>query len=478
MIVHIRKGEGNMRKKVVSGLLCAAMAATLIGGCSSKSTQSTQSGSGTTEATSKGATEEKGADSTEGKVVNIYVWNDEFKARYEDYYASKLPEGYTVNFITTPSENNAYQNALDEALLNQADAKADDKVDMFLVEADYILKYVNSDSTTDLKDIGITDQDMSKQYNYTKEIAQDANGAQKGISWQGCPGLYIYRRSIAKAVLGTDDPAEVQKAINDWDSFDKTAEKMKEKGYYMVSGFDDTYRTFSNNVSAPWVDGTKVVIDPNMEKWVEQTKDYTDKGYNQKTILWAAEWAAGQGPEGKVFGYFMPAWGVDFVMAGNSLEKAEADGGKQEVGNGCYGDWAATIGPESYNWGGTWICAANGTDNADIVADIMRTICCDDATMKKIVEEKNDFVNNKTVMEELAKSDYKSQFLGGQNPLQMYCDAAEKIDMSKISPYDQGLNEEFQTAMHDYFNGAVDKDTALKNFYTAITEKYPELKTE
>ncbi|WP_312441310.1 carbohydrate ABC transporter substrate-binding protein [Lacrimispora sp.] len=467
-----------MRKKVVSGLLCAAMAASLIGGCSSQSTQSTQSGSGTPETTSKEAAAETGTGSTEGKVVNIYVWNDEFKARYEDYYASKLPAGYTVNFVTTPSENNAYQNALDEALLNQADAKADDKVDMFLVEADYILKYVNSDSTTDLKGIGITDQDMSKQYNYTKVIAQDANGAQKGISWQGCPGLYIYRRSIAKAVLGTDDPAEVQKSINDWDSFDKTAEKMKEKGYYMVSGFDDTYRTFSNNVSAPWVDGNKVAIDPNLEKWVEQTKNYTDKGYNQKTILWAAEWAAGQGPEGKVFGYFMPAWGVDFVMAGNSLATAEADGGKQEVGNGCYGDWAATIGPESYNWGGTWLCAANGTDNPDIVADIMRTICCDDATMKKIVEEKNDFANNKAVMEELAKSDYKSQFLGGQNPLQMFCDAAEKIDMSKISPYDQGLNEEFQTAMHDYFNGTVDKDTAIKNFHTAITEKYPELKTE
>jgi multiple sugar transport system substrate-binding protein len=187
MIVHIRKGEGNMRKKVVSGLLCAAMAASLIGGCSSKSTQSTQSGSGTSETTSKEVAAETGTGSTEGKVVNIYVWNDEFKARYEDYYASKLPAGYTVNFVTTPSENNAYQNALDEALLNQADAKADDKVDMFLVEADYILKYVNSDSTTDLKGIGITDQDMSKQYNYTKEIAQDANGAQKGISWQGCP---------------------------------------------------------------------------------------------------------------------------------------------------------------------------------------------------------------------------------------------------------------------------------------------------
>jgi len=93
MIVYIRKGEGNMRKKVVSGLLCAAMAASLIGGCSSKSAQNNQSQSGTPEATSKEAAAEKGAGSTEGKVVNIYVWNDEFKARYEDYYASKLPAG-------------------------------------------------------------------------------------------------------------------------------------------------------------------------------------------------------------------------------------------------------------------------------------------------------------------------------------------------------------------------------------------------
>lgn len=469
-----------MKKKVVSGLLCAVMVASLTAGCGAKNTQTqeTTKGSATAETTSKGAEAKKEESGKEGKVINIYVWNDEFKARYEDYYASKLPAGYKVNFVTTPSENNAYQNALDEALLNQADAKADDKVDMFLVEADYILKYVNSDSTLDLKDIGITEKDMAKQFDYTKVIAQDTKGAQKGISWQGCPGLYIYRRSIAKEVLGTDDPAEVQKAINDWDTFDKTAAKMKDKGFNMVSGFDDSYRTFSNNVSAPWVNGDKVVIDPKIEKWIDQTKNYTDKGYNQKTVLWAAEWASGQGPDSKVFGYFMPAWGVDFVMAKNSLAKAVADGGKQEVGNGTFGDWAATTGPESYNWGGTWLCAAAGTDNADIVADIMKTICTDDATMKKIVEEKNDFANNKTVMQALAKSDYKSQFLGGQNPLQMFYDAAEKIDMSKISPYDQGLNESIQTAMHDYFNGTVDKDTAMKNFYTSIKEKYPELKTE
>ena len=37
----------------------------------------------------------------------------------------------------------------------------------------------------------------------------------------------------------------------------------------MLSGFDDAYRTFSNNVDAPWVDGTTVKVDPNIMKWVD-----------------------------------------------------------------------------------------------------------------------------------------------------------------------------------------------------------------
>ncbi len=455
-----------MKKKMVSILLCVSMIAATAAGCGGKGSSEEPGDSKETAAQTD----------TQGKVLNIYCWNDEFKTRFDDYCADKLPEDLKVNFITTPSENNAYQNALDEALLNQADAETDDKVDLFLVEADYILKYVNSDSTMNIEELGITAQDMSKQYQYTRDIAMDEKGLQKAISWQACPGLYIYRRSMAKEVFGTEEPSEVQEFIKDWDAFDETAAKMKEAGYYMVSGYDDTYRTFSNNVSDPWVDGDKIVVDPQIEKWIDQTKDYTDKGYNEKTKLWADEWAAGQGPTGKVFGYFMPAWGVDFVMAGNSLETAEDKGGKQEPGNGTYGDWAAATGPESYNWGGTWICAATGTDNAAEIAQIMKLMCTDDDTMQKIVEDKNDFANNKVVMDKMADSNYSSAFLGGQNPLSMYCEAAEKIDMSKISPYDQGLNEDMQTAMHDYFDGTVDKDTALKNFYTSVSEKYPELK--
>ncbi|WP_312644657.1 ABC transporter substrate-binding protein [Hydrogenoanaerobacterium sp.] len=412
------------------------------------------------------------------KVLRIYCWNDEFKSRFEEYFAKagKVPDGITVEFVITPNQNNAYQDKLDAALLNQDSAA--DKIDLFLVEADYASKYIKSDYTLDVKkDVGLTDADMADQYAYTQEIVTDDKGVLKGVTWQATPGLFAYRRSIAKDVLGTDDPAEVQKQLSDWDKFNAVAVKANAKGYKMLSGYDDSYRTFSNNMSAPWVDeNDNIVVDPNMMKWIDQTKEYTDKGYNNKTSLWAPEWSADQGPNGKVFGFFYSTWGINFTLLGNSLATPLADGGKEEVGNGIFGDYAVCQGPQSYYWGGTWLCAAKGSDNLDLVKEVMKTLTCDKETMKKITLDTQDYTNNKTAMGEIANSDYKSEFLGGQNHIALFAEAAPKIDMSNIGDYDQGLNEELQGAFKDYFDGNVSKEEALSNFYTAVVEKYPNLK--
>ena len=87
---------------------------------------------------------------TKVKFLNIYCWNEEFKSRLTDHYPGYEEVDGThgkigdvdVVWNITPSDDNAYQNNLDETLLKQADAAADDKIDLFLVEADYALKYV------------------------------------------------------------------------------------------------------------------------------------------------------------------------------------------------------------------------------------------------------------------------------------------------------------------------------------------------
>ena len=429
-----------MKKKLVSALLCATMATSLLAGCGSGDTSDT------------GKSDKNGGTKTEatndGKTLNIYCWNDEFQSRITDHYSDYKKVDAThgkigdvdVVWNITPNENNAYQNNLDETLLKQADASADDKIDLFLVEADYAPKYVDSDYTMSIKDLGITDSDISKQYKYTQDVVTDSDGNLKGLSWQGCPGVLFYNRAA---------------------------------GYKMTSTANDTYRVYSNNVSKKWVsDDKKIQIDDNIMKWVDDSKKLVDAGETGTADLWSDDWKKGFYPEGKVFSYFGPAWLVNFSMA------ADESG---SIGN--QGGWGAAQGPQGFFWGGTWICAAEGTDNADLVKDIMLKMTTDDDIMKDIVVKDDDFVNNSTVMDGLAdgtimgKDDkpYTSTVLGGQNPLPMYIAGVKTLDLSNLSAYDQGCNEEFQKAMKDYFEGNCSKDEAIETFKKAVREKYPDL---
>ena len=124
----------------------------------------------------------------------------------------------------------------------------------------------------------------------------------------------------------------------------------------------------------------------------------------------------------------------------------------------------------------TRICGATGTDNASLVKDIILKMTTDETIMKDIVVKDDDFVNNKPAMEAMAAdTSYQSKVLGGQNPLSMYCASVEKLDLSNLSAYDQGCNEEFQNAMKNYFEGNASLDDALDLFYKAVVEKYPDL---
>ncbi len=479
-----------MKKKVLGILLSTTMVAGMLSACGSAAdTAAPAADAGKQEAapaadtaaadTAAPAADTAAADTAapageEGKVLNISAWNEEFKSRLTDHYPGyEVVDGttgkigdVTVNWLITPNEENAYQNRLDELLLAQANAADDEKVDLFLVEADYAVKYTDTDFTLPIKDLGITDDELKDQYKYTQDVVTDSNGVIKGTSWQGCPGVMIYNREVAKEVFGTDDPAEIQPLFADWDKFYESAGKLDAAGYDVISSTADTFRVYQNNAKLPWVNGTQIQVDDNLKKWVEDSKKLADAGYCNTWGQWGEDWSKGFYPDGKVFAYFGPAWLIDFSMA------KDVDGSIASKGG-----WAATEGPQGFYWGGTWICAAAGTDNASLVADIMRKMTCDPEVMKDIVLKDNDFVNNRPVMEELANdSSYQNEVLGGQNPLKMFCAGADKIDMANLTAYDQGLLGDFQTAMGDYINGNyASYDEALEQFYTLALQRYPEL---
>ncbi len=406
------------------------------------------------------------APAAEGKVFNIYAWNEEFKGFFEKYYT--VPEGVTVNWIITPSDNGAYQQKLDEALLNQANAADDEKVDMFLAEADYILKYVNADATQDITKLGVTD--FSNTYAYTVQAASDANGVVKGVSFQCCPSAMIYRRSIAQDVLGVSEPADVQPLVDSWEKFDAVAAQAKEKGYYMISTTNATYRVFSNNATSPWVKDGKLNIDANIEKWMDQSEEYVKNGYTHYTSnIWGAEATEDMFAEGKALCYFGPAWSFNFSMTN-----------AQDAEKGSSGDWAICQGPQAWFWGGTWMLAAAGTDNPTMVADIMNTFINNDDVCDKLVVNDAQFSNNMTVNNKYANdASFGSAFLGGQNPNSVFAELAKNIKFQNVTQYDQLCNEGIQKYFTEFLDGQVaTREDALNNFKDYIRDTYPSVTVE
>ena len=453
-----------MKKQVVAMVLTVVTATGLLAGCgNSASPNSDTDGAG------------------EGKVINIYSWNDEFRTRVEAIYpevektstdgtVTTLKDGTEIHWIINPNQDGVYQQKLDEALLNQADAAPDNKVDIFLSETDYVYKYSDADAgvAMPLEELGIDpSKDLADQYEFTKTTASDQNGVQRGSTWQCCPGLLVYRRDIAKDVFGTDDPEVIGEKVKDWDTLKGTAEELKAKGYYTFSSYADTFRLYGNSIEQPWVTtGESVVkVDQKIMDWINDSKEWLDAGYFDKTVKgqWNDDWNKAMSSSSKVFAFLLPAWGIDFTLNPNW--------------DGEDGAWAVTNPPQEYNWGGSYIHAATGTDNPEHVKDIILALTANKDNLLKISKEYSDFTNTQSGMQEAATDDanFASDFLGGQNAYKYFAPVAENIKIAPLSAYDQGCVELIQNSFGDYLQDKIDFDKAKSNFETAIKERYPDI---
>lgn len=156
--------------------------------------------------------------SQKGGLLRIMSFTDEFETILNNYFVNegKLPEDIRIEHTIIPADNGAYMRRLDEILASQTNKSGDEVIDIFIVESAFAEKYINSPYLLDSAKLGFNDRNTSDMFQFTKDIATDKNGAVKAFSYQACPVVFTYRRSIAREVLGTDEPSEVQKYLDNW----------------------------------------------------------------------------------------------------------------------------------------------------------------------------------------------------------------------------------------------------------------------
>jgi len=354
----------------------------------------------------------------EKQTINLWSFTDEVPTMVEKYleFNPDFAAKYDVKVTIIATTDGAYQPALDQALA----AGGADAPDIYAAEAAFVLKYTQGDASSfaaPYKDLGIdlSALETADIAQYTVDIGTNPEGNLVALGYQATGGAFIYRRSIAQEVFGTDDPTEIGARIGPgWDKFFEAAAELKAKGYGIVSGDGDVWHAVENSSEAGWVVDGKLNLDSNREAFLDISMQLKEEDFYNDTQDWTDAWFAdmkGEGAKG-VFGYFGPAWLINYVMADNS--------GGSAPGEGTYGDWAVCEPPVGFFWGGTWVLANAASEKKEAVGEIINWITLDASEEGLQYHWANgtlhgeggtkDSVASGAVM---AKSDGSLEFLGG-----------------------------------------------------------------
>lgn len=407
------------------------------------------------------------------KKIIVWVYSEEYKNEIEDFLKScKLDVSFDASIRVVESSSF-------EEELNKCIEKKEDIPDVFMLSPDNITEYVRSDLTADVTSLGLN-VNTDNYYSYTIEAATDSDGKIKALGWQADPGLFMYRRSMAKVYLGTDNPDEIQSMISTWDGFYETAQKIyTESGgkTRMLAGQQDMQRPYMAENASPWVQDNKLVISDTVSSYLDYIGKMSENHLMYTAEQWSEAWIKGISDSQSVFGYFSSGICMQYVMK-------KACGGKAK-GEGSYGDWAVTAGPAGYCWGGSWFAAYSGTSRKKEAGDFISifTACTDDVTRMeesvKYFRTTGEFAASREVVSQIRfDPQFEDSFIGGQNYYYQLSVVAEDVSMSNLTEYDGEINSMFTTYMNDYAGGLRSKEQALSDFKTSISVAFPEINVD
>lgn len=388
------------------------------------------------------------ADQGQAKVtLNVMSFTNEVPGLIKQYQSSSKAD-WAINEILVATTNGMYQPTLDQML-------SDGEIDIFAAEAAFVSKYSKSykseyaapyEDFIDGFEKKLKEADIAE---YSSKVGSNEEGKIVALGYQSTGCCFIYRRSIAKKVFGTDNPDEIGTIIGaktgNWDKFFEAAEECKKKGYAMISGLGDIYHMIEGS-SSGWLgeEEDSFQIDEKQEEFLDIAKQIIDNEWSNNTQDWTDGWYAD--------------------MRGK---------------NGTYGDWAVCLPPAGAFWGGTWIFATPEAIadpvKKPIIADIIENITLDTSTdgclykwASGITTTTKDSVASYTVMQ---KADGTNEFCGNQNIHKVFAEADKMADGGHLSEFDEMFNAIWRPLVLDYATGKKTKPEAIQKFKETVTDR-------
>jgi len=421
-----------------------------------------------------------------GGTINVWSFTDEIPNAVLRYKEMNPDFAYEINVTVIATDGGGYQQALDQAL----QAGGANAPHIFTAEAAFVLKYSQVDAAhlalpyTELFGEPVTPMITAAQIApYAVQLGtRPSDNEVVALPFQMTGSGYIYRRSLAQEIWGTDDPAAVATKIGPgWDQFLVAAAEAAEHDIAILAGEGDAWQSIRNSSTTPWVVNGVLEVCDTRASYLDIGYTLFNNNFTTKAEAWSDPWFAGfSGASSKpILGYLGPAWLINYVMAGNAGD--------------TFGDWAITTAPVPFTWGGTWVFA-NSTASEDVrggVAELIKWITLDYsetgfqqyfangnlfAGSELFPEKAADYAEGKIFKDAvgsgvvLARTDGTLEFLRGQNMNDIFVPAGATASGRGFGPYDETINQAFSDQALQFFMGEKSRDQAIADFKQHITD--------
>jgi hypothetical protein len=191
----------------------------------------------------------------------------------------------------------------------------------------------------------------------------------------------------------------------------------------------------------------------------------------------------------KIFSYFLPTWGLPYVLIPNSTSDTTDTGG----------DWAMIEGPLPYQWGGTWVGVLDGGSNMDLAKEFVKFVALDEENLTnwatgvytneylKAIDPETpddqaqppgDFVSSQVVVEKITPEFDGSaiyDFLGGQNNYRAFAKVAPNVNGALLTGSDDAIQRAFEDARDLYLAGDITEAEMWQQWLDSVRSEFPDL---
>lgn len=394
--------------------------------------------------------------------INIYaVERDPTLYRLVDAYAKKhWSYRCKINIIDSSTD---YNPAEVLSMINQSLQSGDGAVDIYLVYDQYAPYYLQgeySEYACTYRELGIDVESALKKAEIPEyAVGRNSDGEVMALPYFAGTSVFMYRRSIAREVWGTDDPDRISEIIGggsrSWDKFLEAAKTLKKHGYYIAPGYKHLAWMIDTSASSAWDSGQKE-IPPLWKEFMDVSRYMFEQGYILNSDGWSDAWCNDkESPGSRVFGAVVPPDYFEHAIRATP------------------GDWAICMPPFP-----TWVAAYPGimvnkaSPNKDILGPLVEWItldCSEEGAQYGLAT--GDLLGSKTSVLSgtvLRNAESRRDALGGQdvNPViyNLLKQPLGKHDGMSIFNF-------LLDAMEGYVTGETDEDSVMRQFKDEVEQQ-------